>query len=120
MCGEYVQDVPTHLHWVQEMRPEEAAFLKDLPFTLSVPSHRLLIVHAGFVPNRDKARQTLKDMFSVCLTHFCQAASFIWQSCSLVLSPLVSIADAVMLYIHIECVQMFICRDLQQDIIRSP
>lgn len=53
------------------MRPEEAAFLRDLPFTISVPSHRLLIVHAGLVPERPKFKQNFLDMYLVipCLLH---------------------------------------------------
>lgn len=62
---ECVQNVPPHLQWVEAMRPEEAAFLQDLPFTLSVPSHRLLIVHAGLVPQRPKHRQHFLDMYQV-------------------------------------------------------
>lgn len=62
---ECVQNVPPHLQWVEAMRPEEAAFLRDLPFTLSVPSHRLLIVHAGLVPQRPKHRQHFLDMYQV-------------------------------------------------------
>ena len=60
-----MQNVPPHLQWVEAMRPEEAAFLRDLPFTISVPSHRLLIVHAGLVPRRPKHRQHLQDMYKV-------------------------------------------------------
>lgn len=59
------QDVPQNLRWVEAMRPEEAAFLKDLPFTIRVPSHQLLIVHAGLVPDRRKSRQNFVDLFSV-------------------------------------------------------
>ena len=62
---ECVQNVSPHLQWVEAMRPEEAAFLQDLPFTLSVPSHRLLIVHAGLVPQRPKHRQHFLDMYQV-------------------------------------------------------
>ncbi|KAL3154850.1 hypothetical protein ABBQ38_011392 [Trebouxia sp. C0009 RCD-2024] len=69
--GEPAQVMAPHLRWVKAMRPEEAAFLRDLPFTISVPSHRLLIVHAGLVPQRPKFKQNFLDMYLVipCLLH---------------------------------------------------
>ena len=52
--------------WVEDMTSEQASFLRELPFTVSFPSHRLLVVHAGFVPNRPIARQDLLEMYTVC------------------------------------------------------
>lgn len=52
--------------WVEHMTSEQASFLRELPFTVSIPSHRLMIVHAGFVPNRPIARQDLLEMYTVC------------------------------------------------------
>lgn len=71
ICIFALQVMAPHLRWVKAMRPEEAAFLRDLPFTISVPSHRLLIVHAGLVPQRPKFKQNFLDMYLVipCLLH---------------------------------------------------
>ena len=92
-----MQHVAPHLQWVEAMRPEEAAFLTDLPFTISVPSHRLLIVHAGLVPHRPKHRQHFLDMyqvFSLLYTgYFVAMAAFvdilllfkIWAKCCMLL-----------------------------------
>lgn len=51
--------------WVEDMTSEQASFLRELPFTVSFPSHRLLVVHAGFVPNRPIARQDLLEMYTM-------------------------------------------------------
>ena len=70
-----MQDAPARLRWVAAMRPEEAAFLKDLPFTLSIPSHRLLIVHAGMVPTRPRLSQRFLDLYAVrASAHCCDGA----------------------------------------------
>ena len=36
--------------------------MKDLPYTISLPSHDALVVHAGLVPGKDLEEQTPLDM----------------------------------------------------------
>jgi hypothetical protein len=36
--------------WVKGLEPEDASWLAHLPWTISLPSHGLTVVHAGLVP----------------------------------------------------------------------
>ena len=36
--------------WVRDLKDPDVEFLSSLPWSLSVPSHGLIIVHAGIVP----------------------------------------------------------------------
>jgi diadenosine tetraphosphatase ApaH/serine/threonine PP2A family protein phosphatase len=36
--------------WTDELTPEDVEYLKKLPFTISLPLHNALVVHAGLVP----------------------------------------------------------------------
>jgi hypothetical protein len=38
------------------------AWLEGLPYTLSLPSHHALVVHAGLVPGKPLGQQTGADM----------------------------------------------------------
>ena len=48
-----------------ELTPDDAAYLRSLPFTLSVPSHKVLVVHAGLVPGIPLEEQQLEDLIEV-------------------------------------------------------
>jgi len=63
--------VPSSEQWVEALKPDEAAFLAELPFTYAIPSHGLLIVHAGMVPNRPKLMQDWLDIYMVRPLHAC-------------------------------------------------
>eukprot|EP00897_Mesotaenium_endlicherianum_P004269 jgi/Mesen1/3870/ME000207S02871 len=51
--------------WVEDMRPDDASWLGRLPFTLRIPSHRALVVHAGLVPGRSLAQQPPQDLLTM-------------------------------------------------------
>ena len=48
--------------WFLEATPADIEYLADLPFSLSVPSHGVLVVHAGLVPGIPLPRQSLYDL----------------------------------------------------------
>lgn len=41
---------PTLWGWVSDLTPEDAAYLDSLPFTISLPSLQVIVVHAGAIP----------------------------------------------------------------------
>ena len=43
--------------WVKDLKRKHIAFLESLPFVVNIPSHKLLIVHAGLVPGTDIEKQ---------------------------------------------------------------
>lgn len=51
--------------WVKHMKTAEEAYLQSLPFSLSIPSHRTLIVHAGLCPGVDLHKQKWVDMYKM-------------------------------------------------------
>ncbi|DBB05853.1 hypothetical protein WJX82_005807 [Trebouxia sp. C0006] len=57
------QDLPSSEQWVEALKPDEAAFLAELPFTYAIPSHGLLVVHAGMIPNKPKLLQDWLDIY---------------------------------------------------------
>ena len=52
--------------WLQELGEERANWLAQLPFSLSVPSLNLLVVHAGLIPGIPLKEQSLKTLTEVC------------------------------------------------------
>ena len=51
--------------WVGGLAAEDAAWLAELPFTLSLPSRRVLVSHAGLLPGVPLPQQALDDMYTV-------------------------------------------------------
>ena len=47
------------------LTPEDQAYLRNLPFTLSMPSHGVCVVHAGFLPGVPIQQQPLEGMIEV-------------------------------------------------------
>mmetsp|Transcript_15640 Transcript_15640/g.30150 ORF Transcript_15640/g.30150 Transcript_15640/m.30150 type:complete len:394 (-) Transcript_15640:170-1351(-) len=54
--------VPSRWEWVKEMSVEDALYLHSLPFTLALPFHNVVVVHAGLVPGVRLEKQSLVDM----------------------------------------------------------
>lgn len=48
--------------WEAKLTPEDHDYLRHLPFTISVPSLNIIVVHAGIVPNKDLYQQRDFDM----------------------------------------------------------
>ena len=80
-----------------ELTAEDQAYLRALPFSLSIPSHGVLVVHAGLVPGVSLKAQQLEDLIEVCLClsllhasrcrqayHTCQHIRLVVQSKQLV------------------------------------
>jgi hypothetical protein len=42
---------------------DDLQWLKDLPYTLSIPSYNAVIVHAGLVPGVDIGKQKARDLY---------------------------------------------------------
>lgn len=43
--------VPSKRDWVRDMPPAAAQWLRQLPFSIRVPSYGLTVLHAGIVPD---------------------------------------------------------------------
>jgi hypothetical protein len=50
-------DKPEH-HWVPYLEPHHVSVLEELPFTLSIPSHGIMVVHAGLIPGHKPSHPT--------------------------------------------------------------
>ena len=48
-----------------KLTPEDREYLHSLPFTLTLPSHGVVVVHAGFVPGVPVQQQSLEHMIEV-------------------------------------------------------
>ncbi|CAM1301311.1 Uncharacterised protein r2_g1108 [Pycnogonum litorale] len=48
--------------WIKDLTEDHFTYLRDLPFTISVPELNALIVHAGLVPNKRLSDQLPLDM----------------------------------------------------------
>lgn len=55
-------ECPPKYHWSQSLTDADVDFLKELPYTISIPSCNALIVHAGLLPGVPLEEQHLNDM----------------------------------------------------------
>ena len=44
--------------WVKDLEADDAAWMANLPWTISLPSHGITVVHAGLVPEVAPLSQT--------------------------------------------------------------
>ena len=51
--------------WTDELSPTDIDYLQSLPYTISLPLHRAIVVHAGLVPNVPLEDQKRVDMVSM-------------------------------------------------------
>lgn len=51
--------------WVEELCPEDVAWLRACPFSLAIPFHNVLVVHAGLVPGLPLKKQSRKNMYKM-------------------------------------------------------
>lgn len=72
--------------WVSQMAPEDATWLRELPFTLRIPSHNILVVHAGLLPGLPLDQQPLAPLLTMRYirpqTSGAQAEPATWQPCA--------------------------------------
>lgn len=59
------------MHWAlqedqsESLGEERAEWLRQLPFSLSIPSHDIVVVHAGLIPGIPLKQQSLKTLTDV-------------------------------------------------------
>ena len=51
--------------YVKDFSDDDIAWLQEMPYTLSIPSHQAIVVHAGLVPGIDLEEQNLNDMYTM-------------------------------------------------------
>jgi len=51
--------------YLQQFSEEDAQYFRQMPFSLSIPSHGVLVVHAGIVPGTGLEDQLLDDLINV-------------------------------------------------------
>eukprot|EP00058_Branchiostoma_floridae_P020987 XP_002606477.1 hypothetical protein BRAFLDRAFT_93268 [Branchiostoma floridae] len=51
--------------WVGKLTLEEAQYLRDLPYTISLPTYNIIAVHAGLVPGRPLEEQSDYEMMTM-------------------------------------------------------
>lgn len=56
------KNVKKSLEYVKKLSEGDLRYLNAMPHTLKVPTHGILVVHAGFVPNAPIMKQKPKDM----------------------------------------------------------
>eukprot|EP00210_Caulerpa_lentillifera_P006551 g6256.t1 len=56
------EEIPPKFEWVKDLKKKHLKFLESLPFAISIPSYKLIVVHAGLVPETTLTQQ---DMFSM-------------------------------------------------------
>ncbi len=62
-CGRAVQ--PKYGGYLQHFTAQDVAYFRDMPFSLSIPSHGVLVAHAGIIPGKPLEQQLLTDMLNV-------------------------------------------------------
>jgi len=51
--------------WARQMTESQAGFLAEMPFTISIPELKIVIVHAGVIPGLPIQQQNLEDLFKM-------------------------------------------------------
>ncbi|RYG97885.1 serine/threonine protein phosphatase [archaeon] len=54
--------IPEHLSYLSRLSPEDIAWLRDLPYTITIPSWKIICVHAGLVPGKALEEQSYIDI----------------------------------------------------------
>ena len=58
-------NVETYYSWTDELSLEDVEYMKQLPFTIRLPLHQALVVHAGIVPGVELEAQDLLSMVTM-------------------------------------------------------
>lgn len=59
------REPPPSYAYLSNLSEADVAYLQELPYTLSLPELRVLVVHAGLVPGRELSAQLPHDMFKM-------------------------------------------------------
>lgn len=51
--------------YLEQFSEDDVEYFRQMPFSLSIPSHGVLVVHAGIVPGRPLEDQLLDDLINV-------------------------------------------------------
>jgi hypothetical protein len=51
--------------WIKDLSPHHVDYLRDLPYTISLPSLKTIIVHAGLIPGKPLAETDPMDMVTM-------------------------------------------------------
>jgi len=51
--------------WMNQLTPQDIQWLYDMPYTISIPSRNIIIVHAGLLPGRSLNKQDPEDMITM-------------------------------------------------------
>ena len=57
--------VPNKFKWITELEADDIEYLRELPYTISIPSKKALIVHAGIVPGVPLDEQKLTNFINM-------------------------------------------------------
>ena len=55
-------NIPARYSWIKGLSNDDINYLSELPYTISIPSHKALIVHAGIVPGLPLEQQQLNSL----------------------------------------------------------
>ncbi|XP_061190731.1 bis(5'-nucleosyl)-tetraphosphatase, symmetrical-like [Saccostrea echinata] len=55
-------ELPKKYEWVPKLSDKDITYLQELPYTISIPSLNVIIVHAGLLPEIDLVDQNLTNM----------------------------------------------------------
>lgn len=55
-------ELPDRYSWVKGLSDEDVEYLSELPYTISIPAHKALIVHAGIIPGPPLEQQQLNTL----------------------------------------------------------
>ena len=69
------------MKWLEQLGDSRAEWLRQLPFSLSIPSLNLLVVHAGLIPGIPLKQQSLKTLTEVGPADCLQAVLHTHQLC---------------------------------------
>jgi hypothetical protein len=76
---------PKYGGYLQHFTAQDVAYFRDMPFSLGIPSHGVLVAHAGIVPEKPLEQQLLTDMLNVRSPHVSSLShiSNNWVDCPL-------------------------------------
>ncbi|GFR89092.1 Bis(5'-nucleosyl)-tetraphosphatase, symmetrical [Elysia marginata] len=62
LCKDKDYALPRRYTYLKEFEDEDFAFIKSLPYSISIPHLNIIIVHAGLVPGIPLHRQSIQDL----------------------------------------------------------
>ena len=72
-------ELPAKFSWLKELSPEDLSWLMELPYTITIPSAGITVVHAGLVPGVALEEQLLDDMLNMRAVKCVESGG--WRGC---------------------------------------